>query len=232
MNRIRKVNNTFQVLITPDIKIAPDAPIMVGNWDDENLRNYSVIEYESLQDAQCEAFKYPDIDWYRFVTNHELIYRRLHSTIKQVIEKFNYVVELKPKLMTAFEFKNAMFDRVQNGGDRFNLRYNFTDIITFTIINPWSNVLHKVSKSLETAREHLYRDDLRIKEKKIIDGKIICLYGITEFGSIYEIKLVPTVLYQWSEWVRKNPQNINHAEAAYANLLKTQEVVDRGPVFI
>ena len=37
MNRIRKYNGGFQVLITPNIKISPDASLMLGNWEGEEL---------------------------------------------------------------------------------------------------------------------------------------------------------------------------------------------------
>ena len=74
MNRIRKVDNMYQVLITPDIKISPDSALLIGNWSDESLRNFYVLQFESLNDAQAEAFKYPDIDWYKIVLNHKYIF--------------------------------------------------------------------------------------------------------------------------------------------------------------
>ena len=233
MNRIRKVNNIYQVLITPDIKLAPDSPIMIGNWADENLRNYTVLEYDTLQGAQCEAMKYPDIDWYRLIINHEHIYQRLRQSLQSIIKDANIDVQFIPNLMDPLTFKNSMFDRVLNGGERFNLRYNFTDIISFTIVNPWSNVLHKLSKIIETHREHLYRDDLRIRDKHIVDGKIICLYGYTEFGTIYEIKLIPTLLHQWANWMNKiGYKQPNNAEKIYASILKQQKNIDDGPVLL
>jgi hypothetical protein len=233
MNRIRKANNTYQVLITPDIKIAPDNPIMIGNWADENLRNYSVLEFETLNDAQCESMKYPDIDWYRLIVNHEHIYQRLKQSLQALIKENNFIVQFIPNLMNPLTFKNAMFDRVLNGGERFNLRYDFTDLISFTIISPWSNVLHNISNKIETHREHLYRDDLRIRDKHIVDGKTICLYGYTEFGTIYEIKLIPTILYQWGEWMKKigHTQQAN-AEKIYASLIKQQQTLDNGPIIL
>ena len=65
MNRIRKIDNNYQVLITPDIKLSPDSSLLIGNWEDESLRNYYILQFESLNDAQAEAYNYPDIDWYR-----------------------------------------------------------------------------------------------------------------------------------------------------------------------
>jgi len=233
MNRIRKFNGVYQVLITPNIKIAPDSPILIGGWDDETLRNYFVLDYPTLNEAQCEAFKYPDIDWYRIVLNHTHIYQRLKTNLEDIIERYNFTVEFIPKLMDPEEFKHAMFDRVINGGERFNLRDNFTDIISFRIVNPWTKNLFKVSKILETHSEHLYRDDLRIREKKIIDGKVICLYGITEFGTMYEIKLMPTMLHQWKEWYVKYGFNKDKAaDTLYRKAIKLQDQIDKNITII
>lgn len=231
MNRIRKFNDIFQVLITPDIKIAPDSSLLIGNWEDESLRNYYVLQFDSLNDAQCEAYKYPDIDWYRMILNHEHIFKRLEYIIRAIINENNLNVEMKSILMDPETLKNTMFERVLQGGERFNLRYGLNDIISFTIINPWSNNLHNISKLLENYRSHLYRDDLRLRSKKIIDGKIICLYGITEFGTIYEIKLVPTLLQQWGEWYKKNGfRNPKNAEQLYNKYVKMQNTIDSYPV--
>lgn len=232
MNRIRKFNDIYQVLITPNIKFSPDSSILVGNWDDENLKNYYILNFNSLNEAQAEAFKHPDINWQRFVINHEHIYKALHNEVKEVLDKYNIEAQLKSKLMTAEEFKNIIFNRVMSHGDRFNLRFDYTDIICITIINPWTEVLHKISQKLENHRDHLYLDTLRIRQKKIIDGKIIILYGITEFGSIYQIKLVPTLLHQWGEWFKNKSYDSNSGNNIYKRIMILQDNVDKGPVLI
>ena len=231
MNRIRKINNTYQVLITPDIKLSPDSSLLIGNWEDESLRNYYILQFESLNDAQCEAYNYPDIDWYRMSLNHQHIFQRLEQTIKYILNENNLNVEFRSTLMDATVLKNTMFDRVAKGGERFNLRYGMNDIINFTIINPWTNNLHNIAKILENYRAWLYRDDLRLRHKKIVDGKIICLYGYTEFGTMYEIKLVPTLLQQWADWYRKSGfRNENSANELYDKFFKQQEMIDNGPI--
>lgn len=231
MNRIRKVDNVYQVLITPNIKISPDSSLLIGNWEDESLRNYYVLQFESLNDAQCEAYKHPDIDWYRMVLNHEHIFKRLEYTIKAIINENDMSVDFRPVLLNPDALKNTMFDRVIKGGERFNLRYGMNDIINFTIINPWSNNLHNIAKMLENYRSHLYRDDLRIRHKKIVDGNIICLYGYTEFGTIYQIKLIPTLLQEWADWFQKSGfRNEDAANKLYQKILKKQKSLDSGPV--
>jgi hypothetical protein len=231
MNRIRKIKDGYQVLITPDIKIAPDQSLLIGNWSDEHLRNYHVLQFETLNDAQCEAYEYPDIDWYRLVLNHQHIFSRLESTLRNIIHNNNLSVEFRPTLMDPETLKNTMFDRVLRVGERFNMRSNMNDIINFTIINPWSHNLHTISTLLETYQAHLYRDDLRLRHKKVIDGKIICLYGITEFGTTYEIKLIPSLLQQWVDWYKKNGfRNETEATELYNKFMKQQQQLDSGPI--
>lgn len=230
MNRIRKTESGYQVLITPNMKIAPDLPVLIGNWEDADLRNFYVLTYPSLNDAQAEAYKYPDIDWFRLILNHKYIYERLDLKIKEILKDFNFNIEYQSHLMTPEEFKNKMFERVIRNGERFNLRYNFNDIISFTIVSPWSTSLHRISKVLENHRDHLYTDVLRIRYKKIVDGKTIILQGITEFGTIYEIRLVPSLLQRWSEWMNKTGKSEEQGMQIYKRLLKQQNDVDRGPV--
>jgi len=228
MNRIRKLHEVYQVLITPNIKISPDSSLMLGNWEDEELRNFFILEFQTLRDAQCEALKHPDIDWYRIVINHKHIYQRIKIALEQIIYENNFVVEYHPSLMDPEQFKNTMFDRVMQNGERFNLTYGMNDIMNFTIVNPWTNNLHKLAKNIESHREHLYRDDLRIRSKKIIDGTTVILYGVTELGSVYSIKLVSTLLYQWSEWYKSHGNSNNdYGIKLYSNFLKTQEILDK-----
>lgn len=228
MNRIRKVGNIYQVLITPSIKISPDNALMVGNWDDPELKNYYILNFDSLNDAQCEAYNHPDIDWYRLIINHKHIYHRLKLQIKNIIDTTGFTIGFYPQMMDPETLKNTMFDRVMAGSDRFNMRYGMSDIICFTITNPWTDNLHKISKSLESAREHLYRDDLRIREKRVIDNKIIILHGITEFGTPYEIKLVPELLFHWGEWYKKfGFIKQDHATKTYQQILEKQNELDK-----
>lgn len=231
MNRIRKVDNVYQVLITPDIKISPDSALLIGNWEDESFRNFYVLQFETLNDAQAEALKYPDIDWYKICLNHKYIFERLKKTIKDILDENNFSVDFRATLMDPETFKNTMFDRVVRGGERFNLRYGMSDIINFTIINPWSNNLHNISKQIENYRAYLFRDDLRLRHKKIVDANIICLYGITEFSTVYEIKLVPTLLHQWGEWYNKvGYMNQDTANQLWNKFLKQQKALDNGTI--
>lgn len=228
MNRVRRLGNVFQVLITPSIKVSPDSSLMVGNWEDSELRNFYILEFPTVSDALCEAMNHPDIDWYRLIINHTHIFKRLDNTIKSVMQDQGFSTEYHPQLMTPEMLKSTMFDRVMKNGDRYNLRYGANDIISFTIINPWSSNLHKIARALESHRVHPYRDDLRIRERNITNGNVISLLGYTEFGTVYEIRLVPTLIYQWEEWFRKfgfmKPQQ---AEQTLKEIIKKQSEVDK-----
>lgn len=231
MNRIREYNGSFQVVITPDIKISPDTSLLIGNWADENLRNYYILQFDSFNDAMAEALNYPDIDWYKMVLNHKYIFARLDETLRGIIDKYNFNVEYKARLLDPTTLKNVMFDRVMKQGERFNLRYGLNDIIQFTIINPWKNNLHVIAKIIENYTSDTYRDDLRIRFKKIVDGQIIYLYGYTEFGTVYAIKLIPTLLNQATMWYDKvGGKDEKNFMAQYEKLLKMQREVDAGVV--
>lgn len=216
MNRIRRINNSYQVLITPGIKISPDSSLMFGLWADPNLRGYSVKTFDTMNDAMCEAFKYPDIDWTRLVINNEHIFIRLRNVITNIInENITDQVQIRSNLMSAETFKNTMMDRVILHGSRFNLNDNFSDLISFTIVSPYSFVLFKCYEVLNKYKGHLYVDELRIRNKMIVAEKIIYLYGLTDQGTVYQIKLVPSLL-----------DNISTKSPNFKQLITMQQKID------
>ena len=235
MNRIRRINDLYQVLITPSNKLSSDTALWLGSWkyfndwDDVSTQNYHILTFNNLRDAQNVAHNYPNIDWYRIVLNHEYIFKRLDDTIQKIIYDNNFTVEYYPMLMDPHTFKNTMFDRVLNG--RFSMADNMNDLISFTIVNPWTPNLYKLAQQIINHKNHIYRDDLRIVKKKIVDGKIIYLYGITEFGTIYEIKLIPTLLFQWTSWFKKYGHlKKKYARKLYLQYLKKQDKLDTGNI--
>jgi hypothetical protein len=228
MNRIRKVGNIYQVLITPSIKISPDSAIMMGNWDDAELRNYYILEFNTLRDAECEAFQHPDIDWYRIVINHKYIFKKLEIELKRIIDETGFTVDFYSNLMDPETFKNTMFNRVMHGGERFSMRYGFSDLISFTIVNPWTSNLQKLSRAIENTRSHLYRDDIRIRSKRVVNDNTIILYGVTEVGSVYEIKLMTTLFYHFGEWFKKSGfMKPEHAEKMFQDTQNKQKDLDK-----
>lgn len=237
MNRIRKTPEGYQVLLTPNISVSPDSSLMIGNWSNPELRNFRVMSFDSLNDALAESYKYADIDWYRLIINHEHIFNRLDKQIRAILANYELNVEMHSKLMGPAEFKETMFERVLHGGERFNLKENFNDLISFTIINPFTATLNKVSDILENHKEHLYRDDLRLREKAIVDGKITFLYGQTEFQTMYSIKMIPSLLHTWTQWKNKKfgpylDDPSGHADKLYKEFLQKQQMIDSGKILI
>lgn len=215
MDRIREIDGVYQVLLTPNVYL----PHML----DSDLSNYRILEFNNEGDAVNEAVKYPNMEWCKIVHDHQYIYERLYNNIKQILVEHD--VYLTPVLLSGDQLKNMIFDRVQN--KKLNLRHGANSIISFTVVDSWFNKLKKISDVLINSREHLHRDDLRIKQKKVVDGKIIHLYGRTELGTVYEIRLIPALLHRWSSWYEKQGfRKQKQAVSTYKNYLKIQDKLD------
>lgn len=201
MNRIRKYKNYWQVLYTPCWIYSPSFEILRGFWDDDKLRNYYIREFETLSDAQCEAFKMPDIEWIRMVVMHKDAFHDLKDIIKKIIYGNNYIVDFEATFMDPDMAKESMFNRVMNNGRRFTLVNNMNDIISYHIVNPWSKNVNEIANVLQ--------NDSRLRIiKRFTNNGVIHLVGKTEIGTTYEIGIWPTLLSQWAKWVRDNP-NVN-----------------------
>lgn len=220
MNRIRQHNGKHQVIITPHHRFDTGFELMLGNWTDSKLKNYSIKEFTNLEDAQCEALLYPDIDWLKIVLFHKEIYLKLHKIIKSELETNNFIVDFEAKIMTADELKNTMFNRVMQYGKRFNLSYNLNDIIGFHIINPWNSNLNEIKQIL------IKNKTLRISKIHEVKGSIK-LIGVTDIGTTYEITLWPTLIAQWARWVSKEKNLSEKAiDDAFNDAVKAQEQIN------
>lgn len=224
MNRIRKKNGIYEVLITPNITMSVEVGILMGKW--EEIREYEIKEYETLQEALCEAYKYSEINWYKIVENHKYIYERIKKDIEKILKKNKYMTDVRYNIMTPEEVKEMIFERTRKTGERLNIKEGKNDIINIEIVNPWTENLRKISKSIEEHKEHLHRDDIRIIKKQVIDKKIIILLCMTELGTTYEIKLIPTLLNYWNRWVEKKSRNEKIVDKIYKEYLESQEEID------
>src|SRR4029078_9051725 len=139
MNRIRKYMDIYQVLTTTTIPtpLYPDTNIQIGFFDKYELTKYKIIETIDFSEAQNIAYNLPDIDWLKIVFNYRHIYQRLYNTLSMIVQKyeknpgeFNFI----GKLLNDEEFKNLIFDKMMNIPDRIGIRYDWTEIIVFTII--------------------------------------------------------------------------------------------------
>lgn len=221
MNRIRKYKDVFQVLITPHNRFDSGFELMLGNWSDDHLQNYSIKNFQDKDDAFEEAFNYPPIDWEKMVLFHKDIYVKLHKIIRQDIEASNFIVELEPKILTGDQLKDIMFDRVMIYGKRFRLDYNLNDIFGYHIINPWSKNLIEIKKKLES------NANLRIVRTETSSG-VIRLIGETDIGTNYEIVLWPTLIAHWARWVSKNPNLVDSVKkTSLKDMLESQLQIEK-----
>ena len=222
MNRIREYNYKYQVLITPTMPYNSSFELMLGNWSDAHLRNYYILEFDNLGDAQCEAFKHPDLDWDKLVLLHQHAFNDLTNTVKKILKTFNFIGEIQPRILSPEELKQIMFDRVMYYGKRFTLKYKMNDIIAFHIVNPFTKNLTKFSEYLE--------HDARLKIiRKFVNNGVIHLIGKTDVGTTYEIILWPTMIAQWARWAEENPKISNETKKyTFLESIKKQEQIDNG----
>src|SRR3989344_1100251 len=221
MNRIRHIDGKYQVLLTPNLSVSPSSmELLLGNLEDETLRDFKVAEFNNLGDAQCLAYKYPDVDWYKIIRMNVDAYHQITNIINLYIKKNKIIADIDANLADPEQYKNAIFDRVLNMGDKFTLRYDFNDVICINISNPWSKKLQDISNLLINIPE------LRIHQR-FIKSKVIHLIGYTDLGMLYEIKLWPSIIMQWAKWsITSSDENI--IKTMFSKALQSQEVIDRG----
>lgn len=220
MNRIRKINNIYQVLHTPDTYLTPSMEMLIGKWDDDNFIGFHVKEYTNLYEAQCDAYQHADIQWYKLVSMHVDSYHKIRKIIKDYLDVGGYIYEYDTRLATPEELKDITFDRIIRN-QRFTLTHNMNDIINISISNPWTQNVKMMANYLKNIKE------LRIKYIKIYDNKVYHLIGKTDLGTIYEIKLWPTLIYNWAKWQIKN-NNDDIIKDSYKKIILSQNDLDNG----
>lgn len=231
MNRIRKYNNKYQVLITPYQKYNPGFEFLLGSWTDEGLMGFDVLTYDTYFEAECEAENHPDINWQQLVDFHKDVFFALKARIQDTINYSRLTVDFKAKLMTPDQTKDKMFERVLKGQEMiktneedsyqgFRIIYDMNDIVSFTIVNPWTKNLEEMEKHLlEYSRLNIFR--------KITKNNITHLIGRTDIGTTYEIILVPSILDNWMDW-RKINNKLSSSQhlSALNSCVKAQRIID------
>jgi hypothetical protein len=222
MNRIRKYADKFQVLITPTNHYDTQFEVLLGGWTDEYLRNFTILEFDTLAEAQCEAFKHPDIDWMRMVLYHKSAFHDIKKLISESLDKYNFIVDFVPQFMEPDHVKNSIFDRVMFHQDRFTLVYHMNDIISYHIINPWSQNVQEIASNL------VKNQKLRIFKSFNKHG-VIHLVGKNDLGTTYEIAVWPTIMAQWARWVEKNKNiRLEVKKKSLEEAIKKQKEFDIG----
>jgi hypothetical protein len=233
MNRIRRVGKIYQVLTTPHQKYDVGFEYLLGSWTDEALMGFEVKDFNTYFDAECEASKFPDINWDQLVDYHKDPYIFLKKYIQTILDHVDIMVQFKSQILNPEQTKNKMFDRVHKGqislsenDDCSNFRtvYDMNDIISFTIVNPWTKNLNEIELHLmKNARLNIFN--------RIEKNNIVHLVGRTDIGTTYEILLLPSILNNWMEWRQKH---LDFAPSQHSNALKncvkTQRIIDSTPV--
>lgn len=219
MNRVRKYNKVFQVLVSPHQKYNTGFEFLLGSWTDAGIMGFKVKEFTSLYDAECEAQEQPDINWEQLVDYHKDIFVDLRKKVYDLVKDSGMVVQIKNNLMTPDQAKNIMFERVLNNDNEFRTVYDMNDIISFTLINPWSANIHELERRFIRSNFNIFNS--------IKKNGIIMLVGRTDIGTTYEIILVPSVINNWLEWKKLNPHlsNAQHLNEL-KNCIKIQNLID------
>ena len=199
MNRIRNINDKYEVLINNNYTTNPSIEISLGELFNTQLRNYEIKILNNLQDALNLAYEYPPLNFNKMHSDCVDNFKKLTLLINKVLKNQN--VNIKPKLLLPDEIKNTLFDRVLQKGRRFTFYYNFNDIISFDIINPYYHNLIQIINILQKIKE------LRIIkiEKTLTHIKVI---GLTDNNITYEIRLWTNILYNFMTWIINNNKNL------------------------
>ncbi len=220
MNRIRKYDDKYQVIITPSHRFHTGVELLLGGWTDPSLKNYKILEFPTMNDALVEAYKHPDIDWFKLSLMHKDIFYNLKNKIRSVLDDNNFIVDFYPQLKTPEQIKDIMFDRVMYFGKRFTLTSNLNDICVFHIVNPYYANLDLIHKALVNTK------CLRIT-KKIIHQGVIHLVGETDLGTSYEICLWTSLIFNWAKWASNNPKLSQETKENTLNqVIESQKKVD------
>lgn len=197
MNRIRKIKDEYEVLVTPNLTFSPDMEILTGNWTDPYLKGFYIEKFDNQQDAYQLSVTMADINWGKLVEMHRDFYNIIENKVITILDSNNFTYDINTKIMTPAELKHTMFDRVEILGGKFTTTNHLNDIVTVTVTNPWSENLEDMCRTLKSIK------DLRIKKIQRSFGTI-SLIGTTYLGSSYEIRLVPSLIESVMSWKKKN----------------------------
>lgn len=222
MNRIRKYGTKWQVIFTPSYTYSYEVELLIGNWTDEYLKGFYIVEFDTLNDAMCEAFQHPNIPWEKMVLMHKSAFHDYQNILKEILDDGKFIADLDPRFMDPVLLKNVMFDRVMNHGERFRLVYHMNDIISFHITNPWSKNLKEIARRIVNDRR------LKIINQYVNQG-VIHLIGQTDLGTTYEICLWPSLIGEWAKWVMQHPYVSSQIKSNMFNkAVEQQNKIDAG----
>lgn len=200
MNRIRKVDNKYQVLINENYKTNPSIELSLGSLlANEYLKDYEVKEFQTMREAMNVAYNLPIIDFEKIYSDCIDVFKYLNKEIQLTLKPLDY--NYTPFLLGPKHIKDIVFDRVIEKGRRFSF-YNFNDVIAFDISVNYPIELERIIKYLVNNK------NLRLI-RRIDNDTNIRLVGLTYNNITYEIRLWINELKSLMYWIYKNDKNVN-----------------------
>lgn len=218
MNRIRVVNDKYQVLLNQNYRTNPAIELTLGSLlTQEYLRDYEVKEFNTMNDAMNLAFSLPPIDFNKIRSDCVDCFKMLNNQLTHSLR--TVICDLKPHLLTPEDIKNAIFDRVINYGRRFNF-YNFNDVIAFDVI---VNYQIEMSKIIDLI---LMNKKFRIIRKEQTPSHVK-LIGLTENNISYEIRIWTHQMHDLMYWIFRNNKNPYEYKEEIARIIRQQDENDK-----
>ena len=195
MNRIRKINNQYQVLMTPHNSTEAESEYLLSQWTSEEVDEYDIKLFSTFDQAYNESCRYPNINWKFFYLYHSDIFHFLKQNIYESINTFSiyndhkniniltqFPIKLMYNLMSEDDIKNNFFDRVYKKRNLFRPVYDFSDILIFKILCKNNDQMNEIKKIIPYCKV--------FKIVKIFQTQSgYTLIGTTPIGTTYQIIL-------------------------------------------
>ena len=147
MNRIKKIDNNYQVLITPYNSVEAESEYLLSQWTNNDVDNYNILYFNTFVNAYKEACKYPNINWKFFYLYYKDQFYFIRDNIVNTLETFKiyndyserlllseYKIKLDYYLMDEETIKYNFFSRVDKKRKKFRPLDDFSDILSFKLI--------------------------------------------------------------------------------------------------
>jgi hypothetical protein len=184
MNRLRKLNNKYEVLITPHLLYQTGLELMLGNWIDKNFDGFKVEKYNDINSATERLCNYPELNFDQLVLYHKEIYNKLYELLVFELENIDEKIVLEHVLKNSKTLRDIFFERVKILGNDFRLLHHMTDIISFNIYVEKEYLVKILTENfiVNQALRIIY-----IKKNKFDDKKYVKFVGQTDIGTTYQI---------------------------------------------
>ena len=108
MDRIREINGKYQVLLNQNYRTNPAIELTLGSLlADEYLKDYQVLEFNTMQEAMDLAFSLPMVDFNKIHSDCIDCFKGLNNIIYSSLK--GIIKEYHPYLLSPNEIKNSLF---------------------------------------------------------------------------------------------------------------------------